>query len=189
MSKYVYVDVGTGNVGSVVYFLQNHSDHEWEMHLFEPEHSCILKMEQRLKQHNIKNTTIYPVAASDHEGTVILYRAGGADKSSTTIFLGKKRYNDYSNTRQAKCINFDEWVTTHIKADDYNCLNMDTEGSEYVVLPAMIKSGSINLFKELRIEFHSTKFIGENGQLFAKVHNEMKPFFESFPGKTVYYRL
>ena len=62
-------------------------------------------------------------------------------------------------------------------------MNMDIEGAEYIVLPNMIKKGSIYFLNQLEIAFHHHKFKHnkENQIKFRKIHRElMKNFFNKF---------
>ena len=47
-----------------------------------------------------------------------------------------------------------QWIINNFSADDFIVLKMDIEGSEYEVLPKMIKDGSINYINHAFIEWH-----------------------------------
>jgi len=70
---------------------------------------------------------------------------------------------------------FSRWVQQVIKDDDKVIMKMDIEGSEYYVLPKMIKDGSINLIDKLIIEFHYHKM--DDTKKYKKIHEEIITFF------------
>jgi FkbM family methyltransferase len=47
-----------------------------------------------------------------------------------------------------------QWIIDNFSSDDFIVLKMDIEGSEYEVLPKMIKDGSINYIDHAFIEWH-----------------------------------
>ena len=71
-----------------------------------------------------------------------------------------------------ECIDFSQWVGVNFVKDDYIIMKMDIEGSEYKVLPKMIKDNTIQYIDELIIEWHSGMVLGYE-DLHAKLKKEL----------------
>lgn len=64
---------------------------------------------------------------------------------------------DLNSSKKVTCIDFSNWLKTHIKYNDFVTLKMDIEGAEYEVLKKCITDGTINLINELYVEWHYNK--------------------------------
>jgi FkbM family methyltransferase len=53
-----------------------------------------------------------------------------------------------------KTIDFSDFLTRHIRDEDFLVVKMDIEGAEMDVLPWLIKQGTVNLIDELFVELH-----------------------------------
>lgn len=76
-----------------------------------------------------------------------------------------------------EAFDFSGWVQQTIKDNDKVVMKMDIEGSEYYVLPKMIKDGSINLVDKLIVEFHCHKM--DDTKKYKKIHGEIIDFFST----------
>jgi len=57
-------------------------------------------------------------------------------------------------TSKIPCFDFSKWIIDNFSKQDTILLKMDIEGSEFEVLPKMIKEGSLSYINGIRIEFH-----------------------------------
>ena len=63
---------------------------------------------------------------------------------------GKER----NDTEQVRIIDFSRWLRATVVANDFVVVKMDIEGSEYEVLPSLLRTGTIRLIDELMLEVH-----------------------------------
>ena len=57
-------------------------------------------------------------------------------------------------TEPVAIVNFSRWLCEHVTPDDFVVVKMDIEGSEYSVLPSMLRSRAVLLVDELMLEIH-----------------------------------
>lgn len=84
-------------------------------------------------------------------------KSGGATNIMENEWL-KPDYiedKDIDKSLNVQCIDFSEYIKQNINPTDYVICKMDIEGAEYEVLQKMIKDETINIIKELYIEWHS----------------------------------
>ena len=60
----------------------------------------------------------------------------------------------WHETIKVESLDLSQWIVDNFSKDDYIVLKMDIEGSEYEILPKMIKDGSINYINAAFIEWH-----------------------------------
>ncbi len=176
MTKNIYLDIGTNSLFYIKEFLDKNPDKEWEIHLFEPSEISIDRIEADEKIGILEgfNFTLHPFAVFDENVKRMFYQGGRAATGSSLFF--EKGYMT-KPVIEVSCIDFNEWVINNLSKDDYIVMNMDIEGAEYVVLPHLIKNGTIKYFNKMIIEFHAKKFRGENKDKFGKIHLELKKYF------------
>jgi len=185
MSKKVYIEAGVSSLKfNTKSFFRHHKNEDWYYYLFEPNYLSFDEIIKENKEYNIPNFTIINKAAWNEEcekefwlGVRRKKDGGYKGRGSASLFSGKGGLG--TGKSQVKCIDFGKWVKENFSKKDYIHLRMDIEGSEYIVLPAMIKDGSIDYIDCISIEFHANKFWGENRKIFDKVHKELKDFFEN----------
>jgi FkbM family methyltransferase len=180
MGKNVYIEAGVYSFSSTAEkFLKENSHKEWEVHLFEPSPCRIRKIKAEINLLKDFNIVLYPVAIFNENVEKILYEGKWGRGQASTMFEGKRRSVLYNNPVKISCIDFNEWIIKNFNRDDYIYLRMDIEGAEYIVLPHLIKNNTMGYFNKLDIEFHASKFRGDNGTIFKKIHSELKEYFNN----------
>lgn len=185
MGKKIYIEAGVSSLKfDTKPFYQKHKNEDWYYYLFEPNYLSFDEILKENKENNIPNITIINKAVWDKKCKKEFWlgvrrkKDGGYKGRGSASFFSGKRYLGIEKS-QVKCINFGKWIKENFSKEDYIHLRMDIEGSEYIVLPSMIKDGSINYVDSVSIEFHVNRFRGKNRILFSKVHKELKKFFEN----------
>ena len=185
MSKNIYIEAG---VCSLRYntkpFYEQHKNEDWYYYLFEPNYLSFDNIVKKSKIYNIPNLKIYDKAAWNENckkefwlGNRLSKDGREKGRGSASLFSGKGRLG--TDKSEVDCIDFGKWVKENFLKEDYIYLRMDIEGSEYVVLPSMIKDGSIDYVNCISLEFHAHKFRGKNRKIFEKIHKELKDFFKN----------
>ena len=175
--KNVYLEVGAYSLRWINAFLRENPDKEWEIHIFEPASMFNRKIRRQIRRFGLKGKAhFYPFAVFNENVEKEFHFCHRLNQGST-LFTGKTHNFKYEKSEIVKCIDFNQWILENLNKDDYIYMNMDIEGSEYYVLPHLIKNGTIDYFDDLKIEFHSFKFAGENREKFDKIHLELVNFF------------
>ena len=58
---------------------------------------------------------------------------------------------------QVPLLNFSRWLQQNVVAEDFVVVKMDIEGSEYEVLPSLLRSRAVTLVDELLLEVHYSR--------------------------------
>ena len=61
---------------------------------------------------------------------------------------------------QVPLLNFSRWLQQNVVAEDFVVVKMDIEGSEYEVLPSLLRSRAVTLVDELLLEVHYSRMEG-----------------------------
>jgi FkbM family methyltransferase len=121
---------------------------EWVVHAFEPN--------PNVKVMYGKSVILHKAAAWIEDGIIDLYvNLDNLTDEGTTVVKEKKIEN--RKTTSVPCINFGRWIMDNFSPDDTIVVQMDIEGAEYRVLPAMIADGSIDYLDVLYLEDHSDR--------------------------------
>ena len=101
-----------------------------------------------------RSFTARHAGVSDRDA-VITVATGGVNAMK---HLGKGAYTGHdrqrAGTEQVPLLNFSRWLQQHVAAEDFVVVKMDIEGSEYEVLPSLLRSRAIKLIDELLLEVH-----------------------------------
>lgn len=146
----------------------NKIDHTWKIYSWEAnpytyQHFITIDRFKHL------NLTAYNAAVSDENGTIKFHVQSATDRHGRTTKSGTGssvisldqwhcKGGDFVEEVEVSKIDLSQWMSDNLSNDDYVILKMDIEGSEYVVLEKIIKSGLITMIKKLYIEWHSNMF-------------------------------
>ncbi len=125
--------------------------------------------EQIIKKYNPNIYIIEPVTEfyetmvskfSNNSKVSLMNVAAGVENKYGTIFLQGDGTSSNLNTGQSIKVEFNTIDTILDKwdLDEVDLMQINIEGDEYPVLEHMLKTGSINKFKNIQIQFH---FIGD----------------------------
>ena len=64
------------------------------------------------------------------------------------------------NAGAARLLNFSRWLQQNVVAEDFVVVKMDIEGSEYEVLPSLLRSRAVTLVDELLLEVQYSRMEG-----------------------------
>jgi FkbM family methyltransferase len=160
MSKKVFIDCGGLNGCSVRYFLDNfENSNEYEIYTFEPN----LDFDETYDE--IKNKlgekfTRYKKAVSNYNGNITFFKNENNPASNTTNPIKGNKPGCGSDIKGnvsqyvVECIDLDEWIRSNFSPTDYIILKLDVEGSEYDIVPKMIKNKTFLMIDELHLEWH-----------------------------------
>jgi len=148
----IFIDAGANKGSAIAGFRRRYRDEfdEYEIYAFEP---------LPLFKRNYANVKCYQLALWTYDGTIDFIKETGKKypKSSTVMKSKLSGKLDRKNPIKVKCIDFSKWIIDNFALTDYIRLGMDIEGAEYMVLPKMIKDGSIDYINDAKIEFHYNK--------------------------------
>ena len=148
----VFLDAGANIGSSIDLFLNKYpNSNEYEIFSFE----CNPKLVNILNKKYSKKATIIPFAVYNREDTLDFYI--GADVSSTLRSDKISGNVKKSNFVKVKTIDLSKYIFDNFKKEDYIILKLDIEGTEYDVLPHLIKTGAIDYINELYGEYHYLK--------------------------------
>ena len=187
--SYIFLEVGTHSLKKTnEFYYSNHKftdlpNKEWKIYLFEPNPFRIPLLKKEILLSDIPNIIFYPKAVLDYNGKTNLFLGNNKTSESSTLFKRKRLHINYNNVEEVECIDFDKWIRNNLQKEDYIYMHMDIEGAEYIVLPEMIKKGSIHYINKMDIELHFMKFKGEVNLKFEKIHNKIREFFDTFNEK------
>jgi len=126
---FVALDLGaqTGSFSLLAKYFPNSA---W--HAFEPIKEAVDTLKKNLQLNNIKNVSVYQMAASDFSGKTILRMPGMNEWGLSTIGPNLLRCG-VAMEREITCIDLDRFVVTeHIEKVHF--MKLDTEGSELAIL-------------------------------------------------------
>lgn len=106
-----------------------------------------------------KNPLLINKAVSTQNGTATFYKFGidgGSSLEKARADIMKVRKPNYYplDVIQVPTFDLNEYILTNFTINDYIVLKLDIEGAEYSVIPHLIDGGSIDLIKELYLEWH-----------------------------------
>ncbi len=146
----IFIDAGAYIGDSIEKFQEIEKDHDdFEIHAFEANPEL---------WHHFDNLDVilHKNAVWIEDGEVDFY-IGKNDVSSTIVQDKVSGEVDYDNPIKVQGIDIDKWIKENFTKEDKIILKMDIEGGEFVVIPHMIKNGSINYLDEIWIEMHPNK--------------------------------
>jgi len=171
MTKTVFVDCGS-NLGQGYEGISNtlKFDENTTIHMFEPNKICFKKLQEKYPNFNLHNEAVwckneqriltldYCKYAKDYVGGNTNIMQDEYIKPTNSCFSDKNKDDEELTT----CIDFSEFVTLNLNKDDFNVLKLDIEGAEHEVLKKLFETNTIVYFKQVFIEWHTTKSITAN---------------------------
>lgn len=163
--KNIFIDCGTHLCeGIIEFYNKGIIDNTYEVYTFEANPACNITERVKLIPLNI---TPYEKAVWIEDGYVLFnqenhkkYNTGSPsdgysdiDGWASSIDGIGFNYPGYEEKIQIPSINFSDFLKTLPKDANIIC-KMDIEGSEFTVLRHILKEGTINIIKDIYIEFH-----------------------------------
>ena len=158
--RFVFVDLGSRAFGSSTHdFLRSypHSS-RFDVHAFDMDAAYVEQWQRsanRSKNRRRAHSFTARHAGVSDRDAVITVATGGVNAMK---HLGKGAYTGHdrqrAGTEQVPLLNFSRWLQRHVAAEDFVVVKMDIEGSEYEVLPSLLRSRAIKLIDELLLEVH-----------------------------------
>ena len=172
MSRKIFLDAGAWNGISVSMFRKFWDNHEeFEIYSF----ACNPKYKNKFKKLDVNfiNKAIWIF-----DGFINFYLCddGYGNDWGSTLLKNKISGNiDLNNPIEVGCIDFSKWIMDNFSKTDYIILKIDVEGSEWEVLPKMMKDGSIDYINELYGEWHVDK-IGKTENDLCIIESNLKKY-------------
>jgi len=179
--KFLFIDCGS-NLGQGFNFFKNYFKTTiFDYILIEPNPHCI----EELRKITNEKITLIEKGVWSHETTQKFY---GINESSDLVTSGGtliKNHNslwyrtEEENTLEIKTISLSKLIKDKNKDYDTIVLKMDIESSEFIVLPSLIESNSIDLISHIFIEFHTKFFDTEDQPKYEELEKQIKEQLKS----------
>lgn len=155
----IFIDAGAHAGESISVFLDEHPALAGStVYLFEPnpEYAAVLK---EMESHSNYQIIYRPEAVWTKNEELSFYIANDQwGDYGSTLLADKKEKLALDRPLKVKAIDFAEFLKSNVSADDYVVVKLDIEGAEYQVIEHLIRTGTINLVNELRVEWHDSFF-------------------------------
>jgi FkbM family methyltransferase len=181
-----FIDLGTHKFEGLNEFTQKlNIDKNWNVYCYEPNvdiFNVSVKVKDQITS-KYKTLEHYNVAVSDNNGVIIFNKHKGAwffnkdDKKYVSEYttgsnmLDINPQLDYGNgaifhieKEEVKCVDIND-IIENIVRNDSNAeiyIKCDTEGSEFKILPRILKSDFLKNIKEMYIEWHERFWYNTN---------------------------
>jgi FkbM family methyltransferase len=178
-------DLGSNTFRQTRNLINSFSKHEKvvEVHTFEPQKNLALdSLDDLKKDYSHITFTHNNVAAWNNYTNLNFYECktwGPNYKGGSSLIphKGPPAHNDleYNSPVLTSAINFIEYFEKHSSTGMYNFIKMDIEGAEYIILPELLKSSSIDNLSELACEWHVGMYKTDShlGKKFNLIHREV----------------
>jgi len=168
-NRKILLDLGANDGCSVDLFLKSFIDSkDYEIHSFE----CNPSMVEVYKS-KFPDFKIYNYAVSTFYGESSFYI--GDRNISSTLRTDKTTYMSNAKEIKVNCIDISDFITKNFNKEDYIILKIDIEGSEYDILPKMIKQGLFDGYiDELYGEWHWKKLKNISKQFHDNLIQQLK---------------
>ncbi|KAG2310358.1 hypothetical protein Bca52824_021915 [Brassica carinata] len=191
-SRYVYVDVGARSYGSSIgsWFKKQYPKQNKTFDVFAIEADKAFHEEYKIK----KKVQLLPYAAwvrnetlsfeINHDpGKEVEAKAMGrgmgriqpVKKSSSSLLAGE--------VNLIQGFDFADWLKKSVRERDFVVMKMDVEGTEFDLIPRLIKTGAICLIDELFLECHYNRWQrccpGQRSQKYNKTYKQCLELFTS----------
>lgn len=120
-------------------------------------------------------------AAWIYDGEMDFYMSirGKPYVQSCTAYKNKRTgYIDPVHPVKVSCVDFSKWLKENFKIEDYVIIKCNIEGAEYDIFEKCIADGTINLVKELHIQWHWNKI-----KIPIERHNKLLLELNKYPVK------
>ncbi|XP_074281393.1 uncharacterized protein LOC141606235 [Silene latifolia] len=188
-SRYVYVDVGARSYGSSIgsWFRKQYpkQNKTFEVYAIEADKSFYKEYEAKKKQVKllpyaawVRNETLF--FEVNHDPGDDLQEKGSSGRGMGRI---KPVQSDNDGVDKIQGFDFAEWLKTTVTEKDYVVMKMDVEGTEFDLIPRLIKTGAICLIDEIFLECHYNRWQrccpGQRSPKYEKTYGQCLNLFTS----------
>ncbi|CAH8334471.1 unnamed protein product [Eruca vesicaria subsp. sativa] len=191
-SRYVYVDVGARSYGSSIgsWFKKLYPKQNQTFDVFAIEADKAFHHEYKIK----KKVQLLPFAAWVRNETLsfeINHDPGKEVEAKAMGSRGMGRIQPVSKSSSSLAgevnliqgFDFADWLNKSVRERDFVVMKMDVEGTEFDLIPRLIKTGAICLIDELFLECHYNRWQrccpGQRSLKYNKTYNQCLQLFTS----------
>ncbi|CDY11183.1 BnaA03g00190D [Brassica napus] len=190
-SRYVYVDVGARSYGSSIgsWFKKQYPKQNKTFDVFAIEADKAFHDEYKIK----KKVQLLPYAAWVRNETLSFEINHDPGKQVEAKAMGRgmgriQPVTKYSSSLAGEVnliqgFDFADWLKKSVRERDFVVMKMDVEGTEFDLIPRLIKTGAICLIDELFLECHYNRWQrccpGQRSQKYNKTYNQCLELFTS----------
>ncbi|VVB12817.1 unnamed protein product [Arabis nemorensis] len=191
-SRYVYVDVGARSYGSSIgsWFKKEYPKQNKTFDVFAIEADKTFYEEYKIK----KKVQLLPYAAwvrnetlsfeINHDpGKEVEAKAKGRGMGRIQPVIKNSGDDSAGEVNLIQGFDFADWLKKNVRERDFVVMKMDVEGTEFDLIPRLIKTGAICLIDELFLECHYNRWQrccpGQRSQKYNKTYNQCLELFTS----------
>ncbi|KAG2279334.1 hypothetical protein Bca52824_050554 [Brassica carinata] len=190
-SRYVYVDVGSRSYGSSIgsWFKKQYPKQNKTFDVFAIEADKAFHEEYKIK----KKVQLLPYAAWVRNETLSfeINHDPGNEVEAKAMGRGMGRIQPVKKSSSSLAgevnliqgFDFADWLKKSVRERDFVVMKMDVEGTEFDLIPRLIKTGAICLIDELFLECHYNRWQrccpGQRSQKYNKTYNQCLELFTS----------
>ncbi|CAN6846430.1 unnamed protein product, partial [Brassica oleracea] len=190
-SRYVYVDVGSRSYGSSIgsWFKKQYPKQNKTFDVFAIEADKAFHEEYKIK----KKVQLLPYAAWVRNETLSfeINHDPGKEVEAKAMGRGMGRIQPVKKSSSSLAgevnliqgFDFADWLKKSVRERDFVVMKMDVEGTEFDLIPRLIKTGAICLIDELFLECHYNRWQrccpGQRSQKYNKTYNQCLELFTS----------
>ncbi|CAN7113370.1 unnamed protein product [Brassica rapa subsp. narinosa] len=190
-SRYVYVDVGARSYGSSIgsWFKKQYPKQNKTFDVFAIEADKAFHDEYKIK----KKVQLLPYAAWVRNETLSFEINHDPGKQVEAKAMGRGMGRIQPVTKSSSSLagevnliqgfDFADWLKKSVRERDFVVMKMDVEGTEFDLIPRLIKTGAICLIDELFLECHYNRWQrccpGQRSQKYNKTYNQCLELFTS----------
>ncbi|KAL0709080.1 hypothetical protein Bca4012_016058 [Brassica carinata] len=190
-SRYVYVDVGARSYGSSIgsWFKKQYPKQNKTFDVFAIEADKAFHDEYKIK----KKVQLLPYAAWVRNETLSfeINHDPGKEVEAKAMGRGMGRIQPVKKSSSSLAgevnliqgFDFADWLKKSVRERDFVVMKMDVEGTEFDLIPRLIKTGAICLIDELFLECHYNRWQrccpGQRSQKYNKTYNQCLQLFTS----------
>lgn len=192
-SRYVYVDVGARSYGSSIgsWFKKQYPKQNKTFEVFAIEADKAFHEEYKIK----KKVHLLPYAAWVRNETLSfeINHDPGKEVEAKAMGRGMGRIQPVKKSSSSSSLagevnliqgfDFADWLKKSVRERDFVVMKMDVEGTEFDLIPRLIKTGAICLIDELFLECHYNRWQrccpGQRSQKYNKTYNQCLQLFTS----------
>ncbi|KAL3001289.1 hypothetical protein AAZX31_09G258500 [Glycine max] len=190
-NRYVYVDVGARSYGSSIgsWFRKQYPKQNKTYHVYAIEADKTFHQEYGLKKGItlvpyaawVKNETLmFEIHRNPREHVEVKGRGMGRIQPLQSS-LGKGEFD--GKVEKIQGFDFANWLKKMVSKNDFVVMKMDVEGTEFDLIPRLIKTGAICLIDEIFLECHYNRWQrccpGQRSSKYEKTYDQCLQLFNS----------